>query len=71
MDAAVWGLASLSGLSLTEAIRQAVQHELRRLEKAKEPLSQRVGALKSRMDAVARTGLAADKAFDHDLSGDV
>ena len=70
-DAAVRELASLSGLSLTEAIRQAVQHELQRLEQARQPLDQRIGAIQSRMEAFGRTGLVADKAFYDDLSGDV
>jgi antitoxin VapB len=70
-DAAVRELASVKGLTLTEAIRQAVQHELQRLEQAKKPLSQRVDALQSRIEAFGRTGLEADKAFYDDLSGDL
>ena len=70
-DAAVRELANLSGLTLTEAIRQAVQHELQRLERAKKPLSLRIGAIQSRMEALGRTGLEADKAFYDDLSGEI
>ena len=70
-DAAVRELANLSGLTLTEAIRQAVQHELQRLEQAKKPLSLRIGALQSRMEGFGRTGLEADKAFYDELSGKI
>ncbi len=68
---AVRELASLTGLTLTEAIRQAVQHELHRLEQAKKPLNQRMRVLQSRMATFGRTGLVADKAFYDDLSGKV
>ncbi len=70
-DAAVRELANLLGLTLTEAIRQAVQHELKRLGQANKPLSLRIGAIQSRMEAFGRTGLEADKAFYDELSGEI
>ena len=69
-DAAVRELAKLSGLSLTDAIKQAVEHELLRLEQVKRPLSDRLGIIQHRIAGFGKTGLDADKAFYDELSGD-
>jgi antitoxin VapB len=69
-DRAVRELAAQTGLSLTDAIRQAAENELRRLKQAKQPLAERVRAIQARALAFQPTGARADKAFYDDLSGD-
>ena len=66
-DAAVRKLAARRKVSLTAAVRQAVENELARSERD----------FDGRLDAVVRelkqyppTGLEADKAFYDELSGD-
>ena len=70
-DKAVRELAAQTGLSLTDAVRQAAENELRRLNQKKRPLSERVRDIQSRALAYKPTGLAADKAFYDELSGDL
>jgi antitoxin VapB len=55
--------------SKTEAVRVALQNELRRLDESI-PLRQRLRALQDRVLSRPATGLAADKAFYDALSGD-
>jgi antitoxin VapB len=64
-------LAVQTGLSLTDAVRQAAENELRRLRQAKKPLAERVRAIQKRALAFEPTGLLADKAFYDGLSGGV
>ena len=54
----------------TEAVKLALENELRRLDLAL-PLRERIRPLRDRVLARPETGLAADKAFYDDLSGDV
>ena len=60
-------LAARKGLNKTDAVRLALENELRRLEEAV-PLRERVRAIQERMRRRPTTGLAADKAFYDDLS---
>jgi antitoxin VapB len=69
-DRLVRKLARRKGLGLTEAVRLAVENELRREEEAV-PLRQRLRPLQHRIAARPATGLEADKAFYDDLSGDL
>ena len=69
-DEAVRRLAKLKGTTLTEAIREAVEHEYER-ERARIPLQDRIKALQDQVDAFRQPGaLPADKAFYDDLSGE-
>ncbi len=63
-------LAARKHVSKTEAVRQALENELRRLDEAI-PLRERMRPLQQRILARPPTGLEADKAFYDDLSGDV
>jgi antitoxin VapB len=69
-DAAVRRLAKLKNKTITETIYEAVENEYRRI-KGEAPLTERLEALAERYRAFPETGLAADKAFFDDLSGDV
>lgn len=62
-------LASRICVTKTEAVRQALENELRRLDAAL-PLRGRLRPLQQRVLARADTGLAADKAFYDALSED-
>ena len=62
-------LAALKKSSKTDAVRQALENELARIEKAT-PLADRLSPLLSRIARRPATGLEADKAFYDDLSGD-
>ena len=62
-------LAARRHTSKTEAVRQALENELRRLDQAL-PLRERLRSLQDRVMARPATGLRADKAFYDDLSGD-
>ena len=53
----------------TEAVRAALENELRRLDEAL-PLLERLRPLQDRIAARPSTGLAADKAFFDELSGE-
>ncbi len=70
-DSAVRKLAAETGLSLTDAVRQAAENELRRIQHEKRPLAERVRAIQARARAFKPTGLEADKAFYDKLSGDL
>ena len=61
-------LAARRHLNKTEAVRVALENELRRIEEAR-PLRERLRLLQDRVLARPATGLAADKAFYDDLSG--
>ena len=62
-------LASRIHTNKTDAVKRALENELRRLDQAV-PLWERVRALQDRVLARPPTGLEADKAFYDDLSGD-
>ena len=63
-------LAARKHVSKTEAVRQALENELRRLDEAM-PLRERIRPLQQRILARPATGLEADKAFYDHLSGEV
>ena len=67
-DAAVRKLARLKNRTLTAAIREAAENEIRRLAQAI-PLSDRLPILAERHAACPKTGERADKAFHDDLGG--
>lgn len=67
-DTLVRKLAQKRGCGLTEAVKQAVEAELRRDAKAT-PLRERLEAVQDQLAAFPDTGLAADKAFYDELSG--
>jgi len=62
-------LAARKRINKTEAVRLALENELRRLDEAV-PLRERLRPLQRRVLARPTTGLAADKAFYDELSGD-
>jgi len=68
-DKAVRRLAKLKGKTLTETIREAVEKEYSAASDVK-PLRERLRPLQERIAKLPRTGLAADKAFYDELSGD-
>ena len=69
-DQAVRRLARLKGKTLTETIREAVEHEYQR-ESAEVPLIERLRPIQQKFAAVSRPGgLPADKEFFDALSGD-
>ncbi|AYG60972.1 type II toxin-antitoxin system VapB family antitoxin [Rhizobium jaguaris] len=68
-DAAVRRLAKLKNKSLTDTIREAVEHEYQR-DRAAIPLAERLRRLQGHYGDYPDTGLKADKAFFDDLSGD-
>ena len=61
-------LAARKRISKTDAVRLALQGELRRVDEAI-PLRERVRPLQDRVLSRPATGLEADKAFYDDLSG--
>jgi len=61
-------LASRTRQTKTDALKQALENELHRLDEAV-PLRQRLRPLQDRILARPPTGLDADKAFYDDLSG--
>jgi antitoxin VapB len=63
-------LAARMHTNKTEAVKLALENELRRLDEAV-PLRERLRPLQRRVLARPATGLEADKAFYDDLSGDV
>jgi antitoxin VapB len=69
-DGMVRTLAQRHGIGLTEAVKLAVRHELQREDDAI-PLKARIGALRAQVLRRPSTGLAADKAFFDELSGDI
>lgn len=68
-DNAVRRLAKLKNKSLTDTIREAVEHEYQRA-RGTVPLTERLERLSERYLAFPASGLQADKAFFDDLSGD-
>lgn len=67
-DAMVRELARKRGIGLTEAIKQAVQAELRQAD-SEPDFMQQVRRIQDEIASHGRTGLVADKAFFDDLSG--
>jgi antitoxin VapB len=61
-------LAMRKHLNKTEAVKVALENELRRIEEAL-PLRDRLRPLQQRVLARPATGLEADKAFYDELSG--
>lgn len=62
-------LAARKRLNKTDAVKLALENELRRLDEAL-PLKERLRALQERVCKRPATGLAADKAFYDELSGE-
>ncbi len=62
-------LAARAGLTKSDAVRMALENELRRLDEAV-PLRERLRPLQARILARPVTGLEADKAFYDELSGE-
>ncbi|KPH80922.1 type II toxin-antitoxin system VapB family antitoxin [Bosea vaviloviae] len=69
-DRAVRELAARKGVSLTDAVKQAVQNELLQMNQ-NVPFLERIRDLQLRVAAYPKTGLKADKAFYDELSGDI
>jgi antitoxin VapB len=68
-DEAVRRLARLKNMSLTETIREAVDHEYLRL-RGEVPLQERLAHFADLYRAYPATGAQADKTFFDSLSGD-
>ena len=69
-DRAVRRLAQLKGKTLTETIREAVEHEYAAVT-GRPPLLERIKAIQEEARRISRPGgLPADKAFFDELSGD-
>jgi antitoxin VapB len=69
-DQAVRRLAKLKGKTLTDTIRESVEHEYER-ERARVPLIERLKPIQNHFASLSRPGgQPADKAFFDDLSGD-
>ena len=62
-------LAARIHMNKTDAVKRALENELRRLDEAL-PLRERLRPLQERVLARPATGREADKAFYDDLSGD-
>lgn len=62
-------LAERLRLTKTEAVRVALENELRRLDRST-PLKERLRPLQERIQKRPRTGQQADKDFFDDLSGE-
>ncbi|MGA9864808.1 MAG: type II toxin-antitoxin system VapB family antitoxin [Acetobacteraceae bacterium] len=62
-------LASRKRMNKTDAVKLALENELRRLDEAV-PLRERLRPLQDRIMARPATGLEADKAFYDELSGE-
>ena len=67
-DAMVRELARRRGVGLTEAVKQAVAHELLR-ERQRVPLRDRLRAIAEPISAYRDTGVELDKRFFDELSG--
>jgi len=63
-------LAALKHLTKTDAVKLALENELRRIEEEK-PLIERLKPLQDRVASWPETGLQADKTFYDDLSGEM
>jgi antitoxin VapB len=69
-DKAVRRLARLKKKTLTETIREAVEHEYQRLH-SEIPLIERLRPIQDQLKSLSKPGgLPADKAFFDELSGD-
>ncbi len=69
-DIAVRRLAKLKGKTLTETIREAVEHEYQQARSAI-PLIERLRPIQDELRSLSKPGgLPADKAFFDELSGD-
>ena len=66
-DAVVRELAKRKGVGITEAVREAAEHELER-EESKLSLWERTADLRAEVASWPKTGLKADKAFYDSLS---
>ena len=66
-DAAVRKLAAERGISLTAAVREAVENELRR---GRRPLKEQIDEIVCALEQYPLTGLQADKAFFDDICGE-
>jgi antitoxin VapB len=62
-------LAARTKLNKTEAVKRALENELRRMDE-KLPLKERIRHIQDRVASWPSTGLEADKAFFDELSGD-
>ena len=62
-------LATRKHMNKTDAVKLALENELRRLDEAV-PLRERIRPIQQRVMARPVTGLAADKAFYYELNGD-
>jgi antitoxin VapB len=70
-DAAVRRLAKLKGKTLTETIREAVEHEYART-RSQIPLIERLKPIQEELRSLSKPGgLPADKAFFDELSGEI
>ncbi len=63
-------LAKRKRVNKTEAVRLALENELRRLDEAV-PLKERIRHLQEKIRSYTPTGLEADKAFFDEMSGDI
>lgn len=70
-DRAVRKLAAKRNLSITDAVRLAVENELSRDEAGDAAFLERIREIQRQAAAYPRTGLSADKAFYDELSGDL
>jgi len=69
-DIAVRRLAKLKGKTLTDTIREAVEHEYQQARSAI-PLIERLRPIRDELRSLSKPGgLPADKAFFDELSGD-
>ena len=69
-DKAVRRLAKLKGKTLTETVREAVEHEYERV-RSEIPLIERLKPIQDELRSLSKPGgLPADKAFYDELSGD-
>jgi antitoxin VapB len=70
-DKAVRRLAKLKRKTLTETVREAVEHEYERI-RSEIPLIERLKPIQDQFASLSKPGgLPADKAFFDELSGDV
>jgi antitoxin VapB len=70
-DAAVRRLAKLKRQTLTETIREAVEHEYARA-RSEIPLIERLKPIQEELKSLSKPGgLPADKAFFDELSGEI
>jgi len=68
-DELVRKLARSRGISITEAIREAVEQALESDERSRIPLWDRMSDLRAKIESYPLTGERADKAFYDSLSG--